>query len=94
MKIDISKNNVHIYDSYAYSKKAFDVIIDYAVQKSPDCEVFKRSRYSLKMEWAVHNLLYRLGLYRDRTKDVDLNYPNNLEWLYIILGLFSWLVIK
>ena len=32
MKIDISKNNVHIYDSYAYSKKEFDVIIDYAVQ--------------------------------------------------------------
>ena len=29
--------------------------------------------YSLINEWRSHNLLYDLHIYRDRTKDVDLN---------------------
>lgn len=36
-------------------------------------------------EWSVHNLLYSLGIQKDRTKDVDLNI--NQHW-YIKVGYF------
>ena len=32
-----------------------------------------RSLESMRVEWAVHNFLYKLGISRDRTGDVDLN---------------------
>jgi hypothetical protein len=47
-------------------------------------------------EWAAHNLLWDLNIYRSRTKDIDLNYPQ--KWYvrlgYFILGSFALLVIK
>ena len=50
--------------------------------------VFKRSLFSLKMEWLCHNTLYRLGIQRDRTKDADLDYPcDRPEWQYIACGI-------
>ena len=42
-----------------------------------------RSNNSLIREWVTHNNLYRLGLYKDRVKDVDLNYPQ--KWYIKIL---------
>ena len=50
--------------------------------------VFKRSLFSLKMEWLCHNTLYRLGIQRDRTKDADLDNPcDRPEWQYIACGI-------
>ena len=34
---------------------------------------FERTIESMKIEWCVHNILYDVGIERDRTKDVDLN---------------------
>ena len=34
---------------------------------------FNRSLDSLRVEWTVHNILYELGIEKNRTKDVDLN---------------------
>lgn len=37
-----------------------------------------RSTKSIVREWVVHNAMYRLGLFRNRTESVDLNWP--LPW--------------
>lgn len=87
---DVSTNNVHIKDSYKITSKSEMKEILYAIQyKHPECNTFKRSYNSLIAEWRTHNRLYRLGYKRQRTGDVDLNYP--LKWYvelaYRILGI-------
>ena len=41
---------------------------------------FDRSMESMRIEWSVHNLLYNMGIERNRTRDVDLN--NDDENIY------------
>ena len=54
-----------------------------------------RSRFSLKMEWAVHNFLYKIHYKREQTKDVDLDDPcDHPEWIYEILGCLVWIFIR
>lgn len=51
--------------------------------------IHDRSIFSLIIEWRAHNLLYDLGMYKSRTKDVDLNYPKWYVYpIYFILSLF------
>ena len=48
----INEHNIHIVNSYAIRKRDFDCVLD----NYTDNEVAKhRTRFSLKMEWAVHN---------------------------------------
>ena len=95
MEYSVVKNCITIKDSYKISKTEFDEKIKY-LRSNYISDVFKRSNFSLKMEWAVHNLLYNLGIFKKRTKDVDMEYP--LSWClkigYTIFGLISWLFIK
>ena len=92
----VTQYNIRIPDSYEVSKHGFDAILDDLKLRNPDCEVWKRSRWSLKAEWAVHSALYGLGIARERTKDVDLNHP--LPWyveaLYYSIGAVAWIFIK
>lgn len=86
----VTANNIHIKDSYKVTKRSEMKEILYAIQHSnPECNVFKRNYNSLVSEWRTHNRLYRLGYKRQRTSDVDLNYP--LKWYvelaYRILGI-------
>lgn len=93
---EVSQYNIRIPDSYEVSKHGFDAILDHLQYRYPDCEVWKRSRWSLKAEWAVHSALYGLGIARGRTADVDLN--AHLKWymsaLYWVLGALVWPFIK
>ena len=41
---------------------------------------FNRSLESMRIEWTVHNILYNLGIEKDRTNEVDLN--NGDEEIY------------
>lgn len=76
MKILASKNNIQIVDSYEVSKYRFDGIIERIKNGFPNHIVaLNRSNNSIKKEWAVHNLLYKLGLWRNRTQNLDINYP-------------------
>ena len=77
MRYTISKNNIHIVDSYLISKNEFDSELKKIEDLSiGETDVFKYRTYkSLKKEWDVHNLCYNLHLFRTHTKDVDLNYP-------------------
>lgn len=55
-----------------------------------------RSIDSLKREWAAHNAFYAMGIYRNRTALMDLNWPQ--LWFvrlgYAILGKIAWPFIK
>lgn len=49
----------------------------------------KKSINNMIFEWCAHNLLYNLGICKDRTKDVDLNYHSWWYSLgYFVLSLF------
>lgn len=85
--------NIHIKDSYKVPKRLFDSYLD----SFKEHEIMKhRSRFSLKLEWAAHNLLYMLHVQRERTKDVDLDYPQ--KWYYkisyFVLGLIGSIIVK
>ena len=93
----VSDNNIYINNSYSYSKKSFSTV--YSVLRSlyPDNAVLvNRSDYSLSCEWATHNLLYDLHIFRARTANVDLNYPQ--KWYekigYFLVGSIALLLIK
>lgn len=92
----VTYNNIHIENSHLIPKRKFERTLAKIQAENPDCLVFNRGYFSLKMEWATHNALYGLGLWRSRTKDVDLNYPQPfyLSALYIIFGMVSWIFLK
>ena len=85
-EVVVSDNNIRIKNGYVLRGRSFDFILNCIREDEPNEVTANRSNYSLSCEWAVHNALYKLGLFRSHTKDVDLNYPCRLEWLYIVLG--------
>lgn len=97
MQYHVTPNNIHIYDSWIYSKHGFQSRLELICRDHPECKVFdRRCFWSMKMEWATHNFLYMLGLWQDRTGDVDLDWPQ--KWYvavaYAIAGPISWLFIR
>lgn len=88
----IQNNNIHIQDSYLIHKKSeMNELLLTIKQEYPNLLVFeKRSINSLIREWRAHNLLYKLGLFKNRTKDVDLDiYETALRRIcYFILSIF------
>lgn len=85
MSVYVDANNIRIEDSYTINHKQFKNVLN-KLKTSFTSNVFTRSMWSLCCEWAVHNVLYRLGIWRSHTKDVDLNYPNKWAWAYVIVG--------
>lgn len=83
---------IHIQESYKVSKKYFKPLIKALreVYAKPFLKVAvfdNRSDRSLVLEWAAHNLLYKLGIARDHTADLGLEWPQ--KW-YLKLG--YWIV--
>ena len=79
----VLENNVHINNSFKInSKKDMYSIIRKIKEKYPTNNINKTSDFMLVQEWATHNLCYNLKLFRDRTKDVDLDYTK--KWYYKI----------
>lgn len=95
IEYSITKENVHIRNSCDVPKGRFDRELWHLRILYPSCQVFRRSQWSLRMEWATHNALYRLGIQRSRTKDVDLNYPQKwwVRAAYSVAGPIVWLFI-
>ena len=85
-EVVVSDNNICIKNGYLVRGRDFGFVLNCIRENGPHEVTANRSNYSLSCEWAVHNALYKLGLFRSHTKDVDLNYPCRLEWLYIIFG--------
>lgn len=86
-------NALTIKESYKVSKKEFS---NYFYKYGNEPVIIARNWTVMKLEWATHNGLYALGLWREHTKDVDFEYPQN-RWLtlcYIICGAIMWPFIK
>ena len=97
LDIIVSDNNIKIKDSFKVSKKDFKTILNELRYKYTSNNVLlNRKNCSMKLEWATHNFLYLIGYKRERTKDVDLNYPQKwyINIAYSVLGFFSLLFIK
>ena len=93
-------NRIKIIDSYKVKKSDFEKVFEIIKTVYNDIDLLKnRTTHSLKMEWAVHNFLYKLKFKPEKTKDVDLDYyvdkSNKLYMiLYNILGPLVWVFIK
>ena len=90
----ISDNCLQISDSYRYSKHDMIPSLNLIKARYPHSGIWQRSMRSLRAEWIVHNACYRLHILRSHTADVDLNYPNRVEWLYRLLAPLASLIIK
>lgn len=98
MLIKVSKNNIHIEDSYKVNTREdmqivlTDIRANHSLEES---DVLKRTDKSLIKEWRIHNVLYNLHLFRKHTKDVDLNYPQSkiteivYSIAYFIVSIFN-----
>lgn len=91
----ITQDNLHVVDSYQIPKSKFRRILVRIEGEHPESDVWKRSKCSMKLEWACHNAGYDLHFRRERTKDIDLNYPQKLweKLFYTIAGLIVWAFI-
>ena len=89
IEFSVSQNNIHINKSFTIkSRRDMTEIIDMIKQKLPEHEINNVSTFLCIQEWGVHNLLYSLGLYQDRTRDLDIdtNKPWYMKIAYCILG--------
>ena len=96
MEIRASKNNIQIIDSYEVSKYRFDFVLERIKNGFPTHPVvLYRTDKSIKKEWAVHNLLYKLGICKARTKHLDINYPLSIaeKITYFLFGRICLMLI-
>ena len=94
--IVVTLNNINIQDSYKFKKKEFGPTLENIEKENPECLVFQhRKKTSMKLEWATHNALYFLGIYRSHTKDVDINWPQKwyVSFMYNAFGVLVWCFI-
>lgn len=93
IEAEISLDNTHIENSYKVkkSKDMRSILERLKVYSNSADALNKISINTMIHEWRAHNLLYALGICRDRTKDVDLNYNNVLiKIAYFILSCMYW----
>ena len=92
----ITPNNIHMESSFQVSKADFERALLAMRERHPESQVWNRSIDSLKHEWAAHNALHALGIFRKQTAHADLNWPQ--PWLirlgYTVLGTLAWPFIK
>lgn len=98
LKVIVSETNTHIDNSFRiiYKEDMEDLLNEY--RHKYNSSIFsnfiinRRSIKSMVYEWAAHNLLYQLGLFKSHTKDVDLDdEPLYRRICYYVLG---WIWFK
>lgn len=87
--VKVSDSAITIMDSYKvkrlkHMKEVIDWVLDWI--GSYDTEVSKRSWISLISEWRAHNLLYWLGIEKERTAHCDLNNETSIRRVLYFLG--------
>ena len=96
MKYKIYGDRVKLIDSYLVPKSKFGRELGAIRNLHPSCRLWKRSEGNIKREWAAHTLAYNLGIRREKTGDVDLDYEpkwyHNLA--YWVVGNIALWVIK
>lgn len=93
-KYTVTKDNIHIKDSYKIVRKEdmirvlSEIQADYITDHN-DYFFFHIPFKGMIDEWRTHNLLYDLHIFRSHTKDVDINkHKWHIRVLYAILSLF------
>ena len=86
MRYIVTLNNIRVKDGWEMPCRGMRSALESIKANQPNNVTDNSSIYSLCCELTVHNVLCRLGLWRERTKDVDMEYPCKLEWAYLILG--------
>ena len=96
MRYKILDNRIKILDSYMMSEAEFYSALDEIQKLYPDHVAFKRTRKSMYLEWRAHNFLYWIGIRKDKTADVDLEYPQGWfkKLIYGILGVLGKIFFK
>ena len=74
-KCSFSKTNIHIEDSYKLTniqdiKRVCKEVVTIGKLNGFN---YKRDAHSWAREWVAHNIVYALGILRDRTAAVDLS---------------------
>lgn len=93
ISFNLSEGNLQIENSYLIKSSDDMRKILTQISLANDTEyVCPRTTKSMIREWKSHNLLYYLGLFKERTKHVDLNFKS--KWYenvgYFIISLLYW----
>ena len=89
MQVDYRETYTKVYDSYKYSNSEIEQAVDEIIKTRKELGLpVTRTKSSYISEWKSHNRLYKLGIQRSRTKDVDLEEEINQtrNFLYSIFG--------
>ena len=97
VQYSLTTTNLHIADSYQIPGRDFREVLKDIHIENPDSFLFKaRGVCGMCLEWATHNFLYKIGYQRERTRDVDIDYPQ--KWYYkvgyAIAGALVWPFIR
>jgi hypothetical protein len=89
VKLHITSDNVMIVDSYKITRLKYMLDVINYIKTIKSTVISKRKTLSMLSEWRAHNLLYSIGIERDRTKHCDLNFETTFKkFLYIVLSIF------
>jgi hypothetical protein len=89
MIIEYYDTYTKVYDGYIYTNEEIELAVKDIIKDRKELGLpVTRSEASYISEWKSHNRLYKLGIKRNRTKDVDLeeNINPTRNFLYSILG--------
>ena len=87
--------SLHIRNSHRVKKrKDIEAALEY-IRAMPEYVALKEAGYtrtpkSEYNEWRAHNVLYRLGIARERTKSVDIDQNESMlrRFVYAVLSIF------
>ena len=96
MKYKILGNRVKLLNSCEVKKANFSRELDKIRNLHPTCRLWHRSEANIKREWAAHNWAYSLGIKRDKSESVDLEYEQKwwVSLAYFIVGNIALIFIK
>lgn len=90
MQIEYSPQNTKVINSYLLStRKAIkEEVLWIKENREARGYIVSRTTNSYVREWKGHNKLYKWGIFRSHTKDVDMDENMSLFWemIWLILG--------
>ena len=73
MKIEYHEKYTKVYDGYKYTNSEIKQAVKLIIEKRKELGLpVTRTESSYVNEWITHNRLYKLGIEKNRTRDVDL----------------------
>ena len=96
MRYKIYSDRIKLFDAYMIPKGSYVRELEKIRNLHPSCLVWRRSVGNIRREWATHNLAYALGIRRDKTESVDLDYEPKWyhNFMYFVVGTIALYFIK